>query len=281
MGNRGLRLFAAWDGRVAQVNAGWQPAPRNCDQPQGVERGVTIGEWIEEVQAGDMASNVFQHPPHLPLIAPSILAADFAKLGAEAADAEKAGADLLHIDIMDGHFVPNLTMGPDIVEALARSCNLMPDVHLMVSNPDEHIDAFCQAGARNLTFHIEVRHDAGAVDLIKRIHDAGCSAGVSLNPGTPVSALEGVLPLADLILVMSVEPGYTGQVFMPEVLEKVRELRHRLGPHQRLEIDGGIGIRTAHQALEAGADVLVAGAAIFRNPERAQTIKLLRGDYPK
>jgi ribulose-phosphate 3-epimerase len=236
----------------------------------------TESDWWEE-----MNTNVLQHPPHLPLIAPSILAADFARLGEEAADVEKNGADLLHVDIMDGHFVPNLTMGPDIVMALARSCRLMPDVHLMVSNPDEHIEAFCAAGARNLTFHIEVRNGSSAVDLIKRIHDLGCSAGVSLNPATPVETLEPIMDLVDMILVMSVVPGFTGQQFMPEVLAKVRFLRHELKPTQRLEIDGGIGIRTAHQALEAGADVLVAGAAIFRNPERAQTIKLLRGDYPK
>ncbi len=228
-----------------------------------------------------MNDNVLQHPPHLPLIAPSILAADFGRLADEAADVAAQGADLLHVDIMDGHFVPNLTMGPDIVMALAKACNLMQDVHLMVSNPDEHIESFCKAGARNLTFHIEVRHGPHAIDLIKRIHDLGCSAGVSLNPGTPVEMLEDVLPIADMILVMSVVPGYTGQQFMPEVLNKIRWLRHELKPSQRLEIDGGIGIRTAHQALEAGADVLVAGAAIFRNPERAQTIKLLRGDYPK
>ncbi|HVT87412.1 MAG TPA: ribulose-phosphate 3-epimerase [Tepidisphaeraceae bacterium] len=235
-----------------------------------------VEEWSDS-----MNGNVFQHPPHLPLIAPSILAADFARLGAEAADVEKAGADLLHVDIMDGHFVPNLTMGPDIVMALARSSGLMQDVHLMVSNPDEHIDLFAKAGAKNMTFHIEVRNGASAVDLIKRIHDLGCTAGVSLNPATPVEDLTPILGHADMILVMSVVPGFTGQAFMPEVLEKVKALHDRMGPHQRLEIDGGIGIRTAHQALEAGADVLVAGAAVFRNPERAQTIKLLRGDYPK
>jgi ribulose-phosphate 3-epimerase len=228
-----------------------------------------------------MPENVFKHPPHLPLIAPSILACDFAKIGAEAADIEKCGADLLHVDIMDGHFVPNLTMGPDIVMAIARSCGLMQDVHLMVTNPENFAESFCKAGASSLTFHIEAKPGQQAVELIKKIQGFGCTAGVSLNPQTPVEDLADVLGLADLILVMSVHPGFTGQSFMPEVLNKVRFLRHELGPHQRLEIDGGIGIRTAHQALEAGADVLVAGAAVFRNPERASTIRLLRGDYPK
>ncbi|HUO10456.1 MAG TPA: ribulose-phosphate 3-epimerase [Phycisphaerae bacterium] len=228
-----------------------------------------------------MPENVFKHPPHLPLIAPSLLASDFTKIGAEAADVEKCGADLMHVDIMDGHFVPNLTMGPDIVEAVARSCGLMQDVHLMVTNPENFIEAFCKAGALNLTFHIEVKPGQQAVDLIKRIHDLGCTAGVGINPDTPVESLADIMQLVDMINIMSVHPGFTGQSFMPEVLSKVRFLRHELGPHQRLEIDGGIGIRTAHQALEAGADVLVAGAAVFRNPERASTIRLLRGDYPK
>ena len=225
--------------------------------------------------------DLLRKPPHLPLIAASVLAADFARLGAEARDIEAAGADLLHVDIMDGHFVPNLTMGPDVVMALARSSALPQDVHLMVQNPEMFVEPFIKAGASNVTFHIETAPGGQALDLIKRIHDLGGTAGVCLNPATAPETLAPVMGLADMILVMSVHPGYTGQAFMPEVLTKVSWLRHELGPQQRLEIDGGIGVRTAHQALEAGADVLVAGAAIFRYPERANTIKLLRGDYPR
>ena len=235
-----------------------------------------------EIEECEMTQNIFQHPPHLPLIRARRSWRRISRgWGRRRRTWKSAGRTLLHVDIMDGHFVPNLTMGPDIVMALARSCKLMQDVHLMVSNPENFIESFAKAGAGSMTFHIEVTPGQQAVDMIKRIHDMGCTAGVSLNPQTPVETLKDVMGLADLILVMSVHPGFTGQAFMPEMLDKVRFLRHELGPQQRLEIDGGIGIRTAHQALEAGADVLVAGAAVFRNPERAQTIKLLRGDYPK
>jgi ribulose-phosphate 3-epimerase len=202
------------------------------------------------------------------VIAPSILSADFTRLGEQIAECEAAGADWIHVDVMDGHFVPNLTMGPFIVETCRRVTRLPLDVHLMVSNPEDLLEAFAEAGATTLTVHVETCPDA--VGTLKRIKSLGCRAGLTLNPATPASALVPALPLADLALVMTVHPGYSGQVFMPEMVSIVAEVRRMLddlGSEAWLEVDGGISAATISQVREAGADAFVAANAIFKHPE--------------
>jgi ribulose-phosphate 3-epimerase len=203
-----------------------------------------------------------------PLIAPSILNADFAHLGEQISEVERRGADWLHIDVMDGHFVPNLSMGPQVAAACRRVSDLPLDVHLMVEEPERFMAAFAKAGADHITVHAEVCPDLA--EVIEKIHALGCQAGVSIKPGTMVTAIENVLKAVDIILVMSVEPGFGGQEFMPEVLPKVRKLRQKLDAldsHARIEIDGGIDAETLPQAHAAGADVFVVGSAIFKHPE--------------
>ena len=198
-------------------------------------------------------------------IAPSILASDFSKLGEEVRAIEKAGADYVHIDVMDGHFVPNLTIGPDVVSALRPHSKLPFDVHLMISPVDPFVPAFAKAGADIITVHPEAGpHLHRTVQLIKA---EGKKAGVSLNPATPVDAVVPVLEDIDLVLVMSVNPGFGGQSFIPSALDKIAELRRRIDQTGRaidLEVDGGINFDTAPTAVDAGADVLVAGTATFR-----------------
>lgn len=217
-------------------------------------------------------------------IAPSILSADFARLADEVARVEAAGADLLHVDVMDGHFVPNLTVGPPIVEALRKVTKLPLDVHLMMTNPDAFIAEFAAAGANYLTVHVETcPHLHRTVQAIK---ERGVKAGVTLNPATRIATLEEILPEADLLLIMSVNPGFGGQQFIESSLKKIAQARKLLtltGSRALLEVDGGIKVTNAARIVEAGADILVAGSAVFESKDYAATIKALRqanGDSP-
>ncbi|MBI5945664.1 MAG: ribulose-phosphate 3-epimerase [Chloroflexi bacterium] len=212
------------------------------------------------------------------LIAPSIIAADFTRLADEIAAVQSAGADWLHMDIMDGHFVPTITIGPLFVEACKRASKLPLDVHLMISNPNQYLEDFAKAGADNITVHVETCLDLP--QTIQKIKSLGCTAGVTLNPATPVSALDAVLPLVDLVLVMSVQPGFSGQSFMPEMIGKVEEVRNKLNALRstaHLEVDGGISSETLPLMLNAGANVFVAGNAVFKHPQGAgEGIRVLR-----
>jgi ribulose-phosphate 3-epimerase len=210
-------------------------------------------------------------------ISPSILSADFARLGEEVRAVEKAGADYIHVDVMDGHFVPNLTIGPSVVKAVRRCTALPLDVHLMVERPDDFLSEFAEAGADILTVHVEaVVHLHRTLSEIRKL---GMRAGVSLNPSTPVCLLEPALDYADLILVMSVNPGFGGQELIPEVLPKITGLRRLLGQKGRrgeLEVDGGIKVDNIGAVAGAGADVFVSGSGIFGTPDYAQTIAAMK-----
>lgn len=210
-------------------------------------------------------------------IAPSILAADFAALGAAVARAEDGGADFIHVDVMDGHFVPNLTVGPPVVASLKRVARVPLDVHLMIDNPDDHIAAFVQAGAAMISVHVEVLpHLHRTLGFIRSL---GARAGVVLNPSTPVSALEEVAGDLDFVLVMTVNPGFGGQSFIPRSTSKVRAMRDlldRAGSRAPIEVDGGIDLGTAGPIVAAGAEILVAGSAIFGAPDPAEAVRALR-----
>ena len=215
-----------------------------------------------------------------PIIAPSILAADFSRLGDEARAVQAAGADWLHVDVMDGHFVPNITVGPDVVRAIKRHVTIPLDVHLMISPADPYLDAFRKAGADIISLHPEAGPHLDR--SLKHIRSLGAKAGVVLNPATPVDAVEWAMEDIDVILVMSVNPGFGGQAFIPAQLDKVERLRaliHASGRDIILEVDGGVTTDTAPLCLKAGADALVAGTAVFKGgaASYASNIAALRG----
>ena len=215
-------------------------------------------------------------------LVPSILSADFSRLESELKTVEDAGADWIHVDIMDGYFVPNMSMGRKALEACKKITQLPLDVHLMVQSPENFIEWYAQSGADHLTVHIEASPNIHRV--LQRIHELGCKAGITLNPGTPAISLDSVLHLVDLVLVMTVNPGFGAQDFLPETLPKIREIRQkldRINPPAKIMVDGGISTSTIRQVAEAGAQVFVAGNAIFKHPDGAAAgIAALKSELP-
>jgi ribulose-phosphate 3-epimerase len=207
-------------------------------------------------------------------VVPSVLSADFARLADEIAEITLAGVSMVHLDVMDGHFVPNITIGPPVIAKLRKVSDLVFDAHLMISEPAKYADSFIEAGANHITFHIEVADDP--LKLIDKLHDLDCSAGICLNPETPVEDIAEVAPHCDMVLVMTVHPGFGGQEFMPEVAKKITRIRDIVGPDIRIEVDGGIDPTTTPIVVSYGADTLVAGNAIFGKNDRIAAINTIR-----
>jgi len=211
------------------------------------------------------------------IIAPSILSADFSKLGDEIKEVEKAGADWIHIDVMDGHFVPNITIGPVVVKKIRHISNLFFDTHLMIENPIKYVKDFAEAGSDLITVHAEAIDDIKSV--INEIKKYGCKAGISINPDTDVDCIEDTIPLVDLVLVMSVYPGFAGQKFIEDVVPKIKEVKKIIDSTDKkihLEVDGGITNKTSKVVIESGADALVAGSYIFKSKNYAKAIDSLK-----
>jgi ribulose-phosphate 3-epimerase len=207
-------------------------------------------------------------------IVPSVLAADFGHLAAEVAQVEAAGVEMIQFDIMDGHFVPNISFGPPVVAAIRPHSSLVFDVQLMISEPQRYVETFVRAGADHITFHIETVDKP--LELVNDLHKAGVTAGVALNPETDVLRVVDVVPYCEMVLVMTVHPGFGGQPFLPETAGKVRQVRELVGPATRVQVDGGISPETAPLVVHRGADTLVAGSAIFSRQDRAAAIAELQ-----
>ena len=221
--------------------------------------------------------NKLDHPANQIRIAPSILSADFSKLGEEIKSVEQGGADWIHVDVMDGHFVPNLTIGPMVVQAIRPLTALPLDCHLMVSEPQNWVEAFAKAGADCITVHSEAAPHLNR--LIRQIRDYGVKAGVSINPGTSLASIEEVLDLVDLVLLMSVNPGFGGQSFIESVVDKVERLiKMRNGRPFLVEIDGGVSVKNIQKLARAGVDVFVAGSSVFSSSDRTKAIRDLRAE---
>ncbi|MCX5667688.1 MAG: ribulose-phosphate 3-epimerase [Candidatus Omnitrophica bacterium] len=207
------------------------------------------------------------------IIAPSILSADFSKLGQEIRDVEKAGADWIHVDVMDGHFVPNITIGPAVIRSIRPVTRLTLDVHLMIKNPGKFVESFVKAGSDIITFHSEIEEDPK--EVIKLIKYYNKKAGISIKPGTDIEPIEKILPMVDMVLVMTVEPGFSGQGFISDCLPKIERLRKIF--KKDIEVDGGINLERSRDCMKSGANVLVAGSFVFGAKDYSAAIKELRG----